>query len=460
MADQDDRSPEIVSDYGMTAFHRVQEQADLLVAPAFASGFNTVELAIVPVACLSLADVVFEFDSSFVMPSAKKILSKLPALREERKDEVGQLPSLSVFGHADPSGQDEYNKQLSGRRAKAVFGLLTHQVSVWKNLYNEPLGGDNWKHKSVAATMRDTTGMPVGALFSDMVDAYMTAICPVTLTGADFLAKGADSLGKGDYQGCGEFNPLLLLSRQEQEKLPKEERDVRNSANRRVLIYLFRPGTTMMPDLWPCPRTNENTAGCRQRFFSNGDKRRSPAADVTREHETLQDSANDTFACRFYARIGGASPCEKPKPTRLLTICLFDPFTVRISEASYRITVGHQVFKTKADPDGFVKLRVASIPEDCLVEWGRAEDDAENYLYSMKIYLQMEDLEEDEEVKRRLHNLGYSYGETLADNVKRFQLDYGFDPTGQPADVISTLRQWYDDATQIQARPDANSSPA
>ena len=457
MAEQSEASPEIISEQGIAAFHSDRAQTDLLVAPAVTTEFNTLGLDLIPVACLSLADVAFEFDSSFVMPSAAKVLSKLPALREKRRDKAGQLPPLSVFGHADPSGSDDYNKQLSGRRAKAVYGLLTHKVSIWKNMYNQPFGGDNWKTKSVAAIMSNTTGMPQGTSFSDMVAPYMTAICPFTLTSHDFLAEGADSLGKGDYQGCSDFNPLRLLSQKDQQQLPKEERDARNRANRRVVIYLFRPGTTITASLWPCPRANESSAGCRKRFFSDGDKRRSPGS-VQREHVSLQGTANDTFACRFYARIGSTSPCERPLSARPLTIRLFDPFTVRISESPYRITVGGEVVETKADADGFVNLQIPEIPEDCLVEWGHAEGDATTYLFSRKIYLQMEGLEEDEEVKRRLHNLGYSYEEELPDKVKEFQIDYGFNPTGRPADVKPTLRKWYDDPTLVQKRPEANPS--
>ena len=454
MAGRSDTPPEITSAQGIAAFHPDRAQADLLVAPTVAAEFNTLGLDLIPVACVSLSDVSFEFDSSFILPEAGKVLSKLPALREARKDKAGQLPPLSAFGHADPTGTDEYNKQLSGRRAKAVYGLITHKTPIWQNLYDQPFGGDNWKTKNVLTTMSNATGLSEDAGFASLAGAYMKALCPVALNAGDFLAQGADSKGKGDYQGCSDFNPLLLLSKTDQQKLPKEERDARNRSNRRVVVYLFRPGTIITAGLWPCPRTNETSAGCHKRFFSDGDSRRAPGSSQ-REHAVLQGTPNDTFACRFYARIGGASPCEKPVTSRPLSIRLFDPFTVRISKAPYRITVAGEVFETEADPDGFVHLQVAGIPEDCLVEWGRDDDQPNAYLFSRKIYLQMEELEEDEEVARRLHNLGYSGDDPLTDKVKRFQTDYGFAPTGQTADVKSTLRQWHDDPAEVEERPEA-----
>ena len=52
---------------------------------------------------------------------------------------------LAVFGHADPVGRDSYNKTLSGRRALAVYAVLTRDVELWEQkLYKQPFGGDRW----------------------------------------------------------------------------------------------------------------------------------------------------------------------------------------------------------------------------------------------------------------------------------------------------------------------------
>ena len=56
------------------------------------------------------------------------------------------------------------------------------------------------------------------------------------LTKDDFLGRGADKQGKGDYQGCGEFNPVLVFSKDEDRQFQKPEmkkkRDVENQIGR------------------------------------------------------------------------------------------------------------------------------------------------------------------------------------------------------------------------------------
>src|SRR5262249_209529 len=56
---------------------------------------------------------------------------------------------------------------------------------------------------------------------------------------------------------------------------------------------------------WPCPRAKEGTTGCRKRFWSDGESRRSSQS----EQRTF-DESQDTFACRFYHRLTSRSPCE------------------------------------------------------------------------------------------------------------------------------------------------------
>src|SRR5262249_29519624 len=129
------------------------------------------------------------------------------------------------------------------------------------------------------------------------------------LTKADFLARGADAGGKGDLQGCSEFNPVLVFSKAEdaayQKAADKTARDLDNAPNRRVVAYLFNPGSKVDPAKWPCPPVTQPTAGCRARFWSDGNTRRSPQALRRRF-----DDKQDTFACRFYHTIATFSPCE------------------------------------------------------------------------------------------------------------------------------------------------------
>lgn len=475
MADDPKGVIQAASDGGVSGEHAEAKPFEFLVGPTTTDQFNTARLRLIPIACWRVDDIRFAFDSSFVNADPEPdnpndIRSELKHLVDLVKAHPGA--PLSVFGHADPVGSDDYNKLLSGRRAMTIYGLLIAQgdsgtaVKLWQQV----AATEHWG-KDQRQIMEQVTGSASGAPINALIQSYLQKLCPpeLKLTKTDFLAQGADSDGKGDYQGCGEFNPILLFSKEKQDRFDKaqsrnskedkpilEERNAANAPNRRVMVLMFRKGSKVDPKKWPCPSATQGVAGCKKRFWGGGpegEKRRSTHLPGT---DRRFDKAGDTFACRFYQRISGSSPCDTPVTKVPLVLRLFDPFTVRISDAPYRITVGGEIFDKQANPDGFVNLQVAAIPEDCLVEWGHNDDDTQIFLFSRKIYLQLEGLEEeDEEVKRRLHNLGYSYENALKENIKAFQLDYGL---SQTTDVKSVLRQWYDDTTQIQKRPEANAS--
>jgi hypothetical protein len=338
------------SEHGTVASHPDQSTQPLLVAPTTASEFNTLGLDIVPVACLALHDVVFDFDSSFPTPDVANILKELPGLRDNHKNAKQQLPPLSIFGHADPVGGDIYNKPLSGRRARAIYGLLTHDVDVWERLYNE-----EWSNQNALKIMRDATGKSAGTSRKELMPAYMALLFPGKLAKADFLGLGADPKGKADFQGCSDFNLLVVLSKDENQSMPHEQRNQDNRPNRRVVVYLFRPGQKISTALWPCPAAEDKSiTACRARFFGppkTGDDRRQAGSDRREFAKT-----KDTFACRFYSRIAHLSPCEQPAPAgdflQLLDE-LDDPLADR--QVRCKLSNGKEVVMT-TDKDGFLRV--------------------------------------------------------------------------------------------------------
>jgi peptidoglycan-associated lipoprotein len=73
---------------------------------------------------ISDADAYFDFDSANVQPAAKAIMQKLAVCFT-----TGPLKGrkMSLVGHADPRGEEEYNMVLGGRRSdnvKRVLGSL------------------------------------------------------------------------------------------------------------------------------------------------------------------------------------------------------------------------------------------------------------------------------------------------------------------------------------------------
>jgi OOP family OmpA-OmpF porin len=81
------------------------------------------------------ADVLFDFDKAVLRPEGKAVLDSF----------AGQLPginleTLSVIGHADRFGTDEYNKDLSDRRAATVKDYLTAKGVEPGRMYAEGKG--------------------------------------------------------------------------------------------------------------------------------------------------------------------------------------------------------------------------------------------------------------------------------------------------------------------------------
>lgn len=384
---------QIVSEGGIAADHASEPILPAPVAPT-SGDHNTLRLPLVPVACWRANDMRFEFESSIVSPGLATDVDALSVL-VERHTLTGSSgrhkPALSVFGHADPTGDDDFNKLLSGRRAQAIFALLTREVDLWDDLFLNPLGNDKWNPRGLEL-MEDTVKIPLGprpdpAARKALYKAYMDHLCTVRdpngqavqfqLLRADFLGGGADKLGKGDFQGCGEFNPVLMFSKEENDRFKdpalQEERNAANAANRRVMVLLFRAGSKVSPSLWPCPRAKEGTAGCRKRFWSDAARRRQ-FQQTRREFKVTQD----TFACRFYHRLAVSSPCEGALEP-LLIVALFDVVGAE-RDRSVELVVfdgqGNEVrtiagTKETEDAGGFFVFRLdpAQLPDPVRLAW-------------------------------------------------------------------------------------------
>ncbi|MGA3075099.1 MAG: OmpA family protein [Bryobacteraceae bacterium] len=308
------------SDGSVAGSHAETGGPRFLVAPATSTEQNLARLWLIPVACWRVDDVRFAFSSAFVTPDIAPDLQLLVRLRESHQDASAQYPPLSVFGHADPVGSDDYNKALSGRRAMAVYALLIANsepgkaAAIWQQIAST----ESWGNPQRQA-MQTTTGLPDGTAVPELIHAYVQKLCPseLALTPQDFLAQGADAKSKGDVQGCSSFNPLLVFSQDDADRYAQaqqdgdqptlDERNSANASNRRVTVLLFRPGSVVLPGKWPCPRTSEGIAACHKRFWSDGERRRGTHLPAERRYE----KSKDTFACRFYDRIFANSPCEK-----------------------------------------------------------------------------------------------------------------------------------------------------
>jgi hypothetical protein len=333
--------------------------------------FNTLRPGLRTVACWRLDDTRFAFDSAFIKPETRADITRLAVMEDDYPD----CP-MSIWGHADPEGTDDYNKKLSGERAKATYALLTRNKDMWEELFKNELsvsqsilifledrdlealpeaeraaaprfpgpadGKDTKAWRDAVRRFQESRRLKVDgdpgpdtrkALYTE----YMKVLCTneegkeFELKKEQFLGKGADAKGKADFQGCSEFNPVFLLSKDERDELTKndqkDERNRLNAPNRRVVLFFFPPKLEIDVQKWPCPRASEGRTGCVKRFWTDHELRRKPKQTERRSYGPFTEEpkaddpeadpttgrlegTRDTFACRFYDRLARHSPCE------------------------------------------------------------------------------------------------------------------------------------------------------
>jgi hypothetical protein len=485
-----------VSEGGMAAKYPSEQHDVVAVGPAYGSQANRLVSKIIPIACWRLDDIRFDFDSSVIKPDVENELKILAELVRQHppssKTSLKPGCPLSIFGHADPTGRDDYNKQLSGRRAKAIYALLTRRTDLWEQLYSNRFGNDVWGPPALRMMLEATNG-PEPDLEEDMPELvtqhersatkrtalfarYMEKLCgtDLKLDAGDFLARGEDLQGKGDYQGCGEFNPVLMFSQQEYQRLQdaanKQERDVENGPNRRVVLLIYRKGSRVSAQNWPCPSANEGVAGCKTRFWKDGEQRRSPAA----ERRTIEGSG-DTFACRFYERLSRQSPCDHNSVVKLVPIAFDDALLGWVKDVDVRLVYEDGFAEQlKTNAKGVV---MAKTSHGAFTDITYSRGDVRG---SGRIFVLPPDARSETGCWQRLVNLGYvdldlppaqpPTSEHLALAVEEFQSEFGKIPNGELDDETRTLithahdvdkREWMNrDWQEIEVGPDATESKA
>ncbi len=251
--------------------------------------------------CVCIPGVTFEFDKSFLRPTVVDKMKEIDA-------ELTKFPDakLMIWGHTDRVGNDQYNKDLSDRRARSTFAFITDNADIWEELYNQENWGlatvqtvlkdlghdpgeiDGVMGPNTQAAMRSFLGVPDGTPVNNdatfrkkLFKAYMTGKHDVRVTEGQF----ADP----KFMGCGEFNPFLAPNANE-----LANRNPGNEPNRRVVVYLFRNPPQNIPcklhDIGPCKLEIAKNPGAR-----------------------ADRSPNPPFPCAFYDGIATKCHCEGGK---------------------------------------------------------------------------------------------------------------------------------------------------
>ncbi len=463
MADDDQSTDELAGDNlaseaGVIAEFPTTEDFVFSVAPTNSGKVNTLRKALRPSACWRIDDLRFHFDSSFILPDACREFSLLASLRSPSASGEAAL-LLSVFGHADPSGADDYNKTLAGRRATSVYALLVRDGALWEELYSTPAGGDAWSIAQIQIMLQQlgktsvtnsgvldppTTagvkefqadnglaqdGIPGPDTRKTLFLQYMDAICqdangPFQYQASDFVSKGASADGKADRQGCSEFNPILVFSQDQAKEFEdpskKAERDADNLSNRRVVVYLFSPSLPIAAARWPCPTVKEGVGGCKSQFFPDGDTRRNP-----QEQQRQYLMRGRTFACKFYDQIARSSPCEAVRQN--MQIFLLGADGLPSTNAPYRLTTGSQIRNGVTDGSGVLFEPQVLAGLTCKIEWGTSSDTPTSPIFPNYAEILLNTMAEDdadsELAKRQLFNLGY-WSDDDSVNRQNFQAEY------------------------------------
>jgi hypothetical protein len=258
--------------------------------------FNTAAPKDRPVACWKLDEI--HFDWAFIEPSASPAFARLAELDKKLESKFKKLqlsrPPLALFGHTDPVGprnnKEVYNKKLSEARAKAVFAVLTQNPNLWLEIFS----GSKRAYLKQRLKCDD-------ANLTDAIAKHMKQLC------GSFVLHEWDFLGGGKcaFRGCGQFNPVMVFSKEEDQQYEKNrvERNLENQVNRRVVGFYFKPFNSFESEISGCP-LSPDIKGCQERCLPDGDKKRS--CDSTRK--VFPEA--QTFACGTYYRIAGLSPCE------------------------------------------------------------------------------------------------------------------------------------------------------
>lgn len=480
------------TDGGGASWYRPGTKLPVFVAPTVPERLerlNTITSPLQPFACWRLDDPRFDFDSSFVKPEAAPEFTQLAELMRR----AGECHA-TLFGHADPTGEDGYNKRLGAARAMAVYGVLTRDAALWKRLYDNPPAGKEWGTSKIqvmlgalglyqgpidgifgsgstkalrvfqASRGLPESGWPDAATREQLYLAYMDVLCrdaagqPFSLARENFLGGGRDPEGKGAYQSCGEFNPIRVFSQAEQAHFAqwahREERNAEYAPNRRVVLYLFRKGLELLPEQWPCPRALEGVAGCRAFFWPDGEQRRSPQQE-RREYTRTKD----TFACGWYEQIAHRSPCESPR--RQLKVTLFSHGKRLMPNAPYRLWLGSSPGAAPPDRVGTANAAGQVFESNVLtastafIEWAPAGTEEQfakaRFPYHAVIRLNLDEGSPQEQAARRLANLGYHlHSESFEEQLGAFQDDYELTATGATRGVLddttqATLRRVHED---------------
>lgn len=210
--------------------------------------------------------LLFETNKTFLLPGA---VGGLRALERWYRAHPGL--ELLLVGHADRSGEDEYNRALSQERAEAVAAFLRDDAAAWLSWFDAARGSKQWgtrEDQHMLSLLSDEEGpFYAGAVDGAAGPGTRAALerfqrwsnaargASLTVDGVSgpntraelvpaYMAQDHTTLPAGTQiraHGCGEWHPEVATAD-----------GVSEEQNRRVEVFGFAGGVQPPPQD-PCP---------------------------------------------------------------------------------------------------------------------------------------------------------------------------------------------------------------
>jgi outer membrane protein OmpA-like peptidoglycan-associated protein len=388
-----------------------------------------------PTVLAKLSGMYFHINRCFLLPTALASLKRLIAF-------YGQNPGSEVLivGHADSSGSEDYNLQLSCERAEALRCFLTDAADGWLAWYdNSRATRKRWGPRE--DIMMIEALVPEDHLAeSDHVTAFQEWHNSASATGPgqpdatrpegwvelevdgrtgpktrrqlilDYMAIDGTSLPKGTRvvtYGCGDYFPYDW-----DDKQANRPDDSANQMDRRLEVFLFPKPFGILPPI-------------------------SGVADGMSSKDAIKASRSDGLYPEWCTRASHEQMINAPSEPFRLWMCQSDMSPM--VERPYTCKLGDGEFAGITDEQGFITL---PHQEPGITGWVEVAPDEDMPDYKVRCDIEIGVLASPRTplgAANRLKNLGYYTGgstedmtDELADAIRRFQMDHdGLSPTGE-----------------------------
>ncbi len=316
--------------------------------------------------CFEIAGKGFDFGSSFITADA---LSSMASIAADLTAHASRR--AMIFAHTDRTRDEAAEKQLSERRAEAVFAVYTQDADRWEELFQGARSAqvpEKWGTREIQHQL-NSLGCPDGGgnrLEEDGLTGLRTSEALRRFPGGTFrgrvpVQKSLPATGIADdatrrelflayarkvsrkpvaadrfaqvngssFMGCGRYNPFTI--------------DDSDAESRRAVVFLF--DTAAEPKPLPCKIGD--IAPCQ--------------AVITPPLTALGPAGEAPYRCSVYKKFAGGCPCQAGPPLVVFRLQLHDDRYDPMGRVDYRLQLPDgTVVRRQTDDEGILRYAVPS----------------------------------------------------------------------------------------------------